>query len=83
MTREEEESVEEFAERVRTVFATTLNLEKTEFTAADVAEFHKRLKATRAQPVTGKCLCVQLWVQFQHLGSWHLILKLKTCNGFT
>lgn len=45
MKREEGETVEEFSERVRSVLADYLNLEKTEFTAADVFEYRKKLKA--------------------------------------
>lgn len=44
MKRQEDETVEQFTERVRSVIAGNLNLEKTEFTAADVFEYRKRLK---------------------------------------
>lgn len=53
MSKEAEESVEDFSERVRTVLADTLNLEKTVFTAADVSEYRKRLKVLKTQPPRG------------------------------
>lgn len=53
MQKEEEENTEVFSERVRSVFAEALNVEKTEFTAVDVAEYRKRLKVSREQSRTG------------------------------
>lgn len=53
MRKEEEENIEVFSERVRSVFAEALNVEKTEFTAVDVAEYRKRLKVSREQSRTG------------------------------
>ncbi|XP_052773570.1 lipid droplet-regulating VLDL assembly factor AUP1-like [Mya arenaria] len=50
MTKTGAESMEDFAERVREVIGTALNLERTNYTAADVAEYIKKLKATRKQP---------------------------------
>jgi len=53
MRRGEGEEVEVFAERVREVIATALNIPRTEHTAADVAEYVKRLKATPVQTQRG------------------------------
>ncbi|XP_052250890.1 lipid droplet-regulating VLDL assembly factor AUP1-like isoform X1 [Dreissena polymorpha] len=56
MVKNEEESVEDFAERVREVISTALTIERTDLTAADLAEHVKRLKSspqtiTRTKPM--------------------------------
>ncbi|XP_060607460.1 lipid droplet-regulating VLDL assembly factor AUP1 homolog [Ruditapes philippinarum] len=45
MKKAEEETVEDFIERVRSVIAGALNLELTEYTAADIYEYRKKLKS--------------------------------------
>ncbi|XP_053407450.1 lipid droplet-regulating VLDL assembly factor AUP1 homolog [Mercenaria mercenaria] len=53
--REEGESVDDLSERVRSVIAEALNLEKTEYTAADVREYRKKLKAEPPSQPRGDC----------------------------
>lgn len=50
MKKQEEENVEEFTERVRELLASSLNLEMTDYTAADVGEYRKKLKAQVIHP---------------------------------
>lgn len=50
LKKQEDESFEDFAERARSVIAESLNLQKTDYTDADVAELRKKLKFSPAPP---------------------------------
>ncbi|KAL4232176.1 Ancient ubiquitous protein 1 [Mactra antiquata] len=48
--KQDNESTEDFTERVRDIISSSLNLEKTDYTAADVGEYRKKIKTPHPPP---------------------------------